>query len=704
MTMIEEQREENKLWLTQTKLWISGTAEISKMVFLLIVHNTAVIKKLKQINEEQREGLMEDFTLKLLLELYFVGVIEDNNIFINIIKDLTSTENLKERDNTRTNLTLLARFARQGRVFLGLPPSAQETQEEFLKGHSITTDQKKVFRKAFHTYYDGVAELLQSEHASLHQMEHEDVKMFNAKGEPSDDNVSSYEKLLAEALDMQPPVMPEDGHTTRVTSGEDASSSAAGKDTNALEALWDDEDTRAFYECLPDLRAFVPAVLLGEAELKANEHSVKTQDQSNELATESDQVQPTQDMAEVSAESGTLREGKGTEKGKDKEEKYKEKVKDPEKEKGKEKDPEKEKGKEKDAEKKGENENEKLKSLQGANLDALLQRLPGCVSHDLIDQLTVDFCYVNSKLSRKKLVRALFNVPRTSLELLPYYSRMVATLSNCLKDVSSMLLQMLEEEFNFLINKKDQMNIETKIRNIRFIGELCKFRIAPASTVFSCLKRKSLDNDNISFACKLSLSFHSILKLHKSPFSRPSQSSQHSFRLSAHKLIITYKHMLILQMFLLMTFFMLGMKFLLPKIDNNVNSQPGPYIFKMNGQCHHFMVDGESPRFAQLYILTQKMKLIIDFAHLIIMTILRGHVNGSNTRKIILSSSLTVSLLHDEHYKSEDQSEIIARVFQYNLNDMISFIESWKPFGKTVVGIFYAYCFVFLHFFNTTFH
>lgn len=66
----------------------------------------------------------------------------------------------------------------------------------------------------------------------------------------------------------------------------------------------------------------------------------------------------------------------------------------------------------------------------------------------------VEFCYLNSKANRKKLVRALFNVPRTSLELLPYYSRMVATLSTCMKDVSSMLLQMLEEEFNFLINKK----------------------------------------------------------------------------------------------------------------------------------------------------------------------------------------------------------------------------------------------------------
>lgn len=51
-------------------------------------------------------------------------------------------------------------------------------------------------------------------------------------------------------------------------------------------------------------------------------------------------------------------------------------------------------------------------------------------------------------------MRVLFNVPRTSLELLAYYSRMVATLSTCMRDVASMLLQLLEEEFNTLINKK----------------------------------------------------------------------------------------------------------------------------------------------------------------------------------------------------------------------------------------------------------
>ncbi|KAG5006500.1 hypothetical protein JHK85_025042 [Glycine max] len=543
-----------------------------------IKRNTAVIKKLKQINEEQREALMDELrsvnlskfvseavaaicdaklrssdiqaavqicsllhqrykdfapslvqgllkvfspgkpgdesdtdrnlkamkkrsSLKLLLELFFVGVIEDGGIFINIIKDLTSGEQLKDRDAAQTSLTLLSSFARQGRIFLGLSVSGPEIHEEFFKGLNITADQKKVLRKACYSFYDAAAELLQSEHSSLRLMEHENSKILNAKGELSDENIASYEKLrksydhlyrnissLAEALDMQPPVMPEDGHTTRVTSGEDGISSASGKDSSVVEPIWDDEDARTFYECLPDLRAFVPAVLLGETEPKSSEQSAKNQDQTTEILPESDKgQQTTHESGEVSTESSALPEAESTERVKDKEEKDKSKELDREKEKEKEND------------KKGENEKDKLRSVEGTNLDALLQRLPGCVSRDLIDQLTVEFCYLNSKSSRKKLVRALFNVPRTSLELLPYYSRMVATLSTCMKDVSSILLQMLEEEFNFLINKKDQMNIETKIRNIRFIGELCKFKISPPG--LACLD--DFTHHNIDVACNL---------------------------------------------------------------------------------------------------------------------------------------------------------------------------------------------------------
>lgn len=38
------------------------------------------------------------------------------------------------------------------------------------------------------------------------------------------------------------------------------------------------------------------------------------------------------------------------------------------------------------------------------------------------------FCYVNSKSARKKLVAALFGVPRQALDLLPMYARLVAIL------------------------------------------------------------------------------------------------------------------------------------------------------------------------------------------------------------------------------------------------------------------------------------
>ncbi|KAI3809007.1 hypothetical protein L1987_24972 [Smallanthus sonchifolius] len=545
-----------------------------------IKRNTAVIKKLKQINDEQRESLMDelrnvnlskfvseavaaicdaklkssdiqaavqvcsllhqrykDFSptlvqglmktffpgksaedvdadrnlkalkkrsaLKLLLELFFDGVIDDTAIFVTIIKDLASLEHLKDRDTAHTNLSLLASFARQARYFIGLPHAGEELVEEFFKGLNITVDQKKVFKKAFHTYYDAAVELLRSEHTSLRQLEHENAKILNAKGELSEENASSYEKLrksydqlyrgvsaLAEALDMRPPVMPEDGHT-RLTTGDDISSPGTGKEASVAEALWDDEDTKSFYECLPDLRAFVPAVLLGETDQKGSDPSSKAHDQPTDSAPEPEQGHiAAHDTAETSADAAVPPDSKN-EKRKDEDEKDKGSTKESEKVKGKEKD--------------GEIEKEKLRGPEGTNLDGLLQRLPGCVSRDLIDQLTVEFCYLNSKSSRKKLVRALFNVPRTSLELLPYYSRMVATLSTCMKDVPSMLLQLLEEEFNFLINKKDQMNIETKIRNIRFIGELCKFKIAPAGLIFSCLKAclDDFTHHNIDVACNL---------------------------------------------------------------------------------------------------------------------------------------------------------------------------------------------------------
>lgn len=561
-----------------------------------IKRNTAVIKKLKQINEEQKEGLLEELrvvnlskfvseavtaitdaklkssdinaavqvcsllhqrykdfaptllagllkvffpakgdeidgdrssramkkrsTLRLLMELYFCGVFEDGSMFISIIKDLAGSEHLRDREATQTNLSLLVSFARQGRGLLGLPLNGQDGQDELYKELSMSNDQKKLLRKMFQSFLDAVVELLQTEHGALRQLEQENARMLNAKGELSEENATAYEKLrksyehlfrnissLAEAIDMQPPVMPEDGHTTRVTSGDDGPSQATGKEPASPEPIWDDEDTRSFYENLPDLRAFVPAVLLGEAEPKgvaeASSKAAEQVEPEQGVGSALDVLDVLETEPQVSETVPTAPDDKSSfsvsEKAKDKDKDDKDRNRDVEKDKTKEKDKESEKKADKESEK------EKVKGVEGASLDSLLQRLPGCVSRDLIDQLTVDFCYLNSKSSRKKLVRTLFNVPRSSLELIPYYSRMIATLSTCMKDVAPMILQLLEEEFNFLMNKKDQMNIETKIRNIRFLGELAKFKVASPGLIFSCLKSclDDFTHHNIDVACNL---------------------------------------------------------------------------------------------------------------------------------------------------------------------------------------------------------
>nr|KAJ0227143.1 hypothetical protein LSAT_V11C100007730 [Lactuca sativa] len=122
--------------------------------------------ELKNVNlskfvSEAVAAICDANALKLLLELYFDGVIEDTGIFMTIIKDLASLEHLKDRDTSHKKRSLLASFARHARYFIGLSHVGEELVEE---GLNITSDQKKVFKKAFHTYHDAAVELLRSEH------------------------------------------------------------------------------------------------------------------------------------------------------------------------------------------------------------------------------------------------------------------------------------------------------------------------------------------------------------------------------------------------------------------------------------------------------------------------------------------------------------------------------------------------------------
>ena len=77
----------------------------------------------------------------------------------------------------------------------------------------------------------------------------------------------------------------------------------------------------------------------------------------------------------------------------------------------------------------------------GQKVDLLLMRMPESSNRDLIDQIAVDFIFLNSKASRNRLIKKLLDVPRNRQDVLPYYSRLIATLTRYLPDIGKTVVE-----------------------------------------------------------------------------------------------------------------------------------------------------------------------------------------------------------------------------------------------------------------------
>jgi len=127
-------------------------------------------------------------------------------------------------------------------------------------------------------------------------------------------------------------------------------------------------------------------------------------------------------------------------------------------------------------------------------------------TREAADALAVEFCYVNGKTARRRLVRALHSLlPRIQSVQIPCFARLVATLSQSIKDIGPPLVTSLEGEFFHLFHKKDQSAAasEQRQRNARFLAELCKFHVCSSNTLFHVLKAclDEFTQQNIDVAC-----------------------------------------------------------------------------------------------------------------------------------------------------------------------------------------------------------
>lgn len=138
--------------------------------------------------------------------------------------------------------------------------------------------------------------------------------------------------------------------------------------------------------------------------------------------------------------------------------------------------------------------------------ETFIEQLPKCVNREMIDNLAIEFLInLNTKNNRKKLVKALFSVPRTRIDLLPFYTRLVAILNPLMPEVAVELCSLLKNDFRYNVKKKDQINIEIKLKDVRYIGELVKFNLMAKSEALHCFKMLLNDftHHHIEMGCAL---------------------------------------------------------------------------------------------------------------------------------------------------------------------------------------------------------
>ncbi|KAA3677804.1 regulator of nonsense transcripts 2, partial [Paragonimus westermani] len=287
-------------------------------------------------------------------------------------------------------------------------------------------------------------------------------------------------------------------------------------DQETSSQLFEDEETRLFYESLPDIKAMVPGILYKESEQVKLDVSRDKSEETESAETEDIDVETLE--SELAKEEALFKAADDASFG--------------------------------DAESVHLAERDKLPSALRVDdaaedpsssgkvlMETFLTQLPNCVNRDLIDRAAIDFCLnLNKRSNRRRLARALLMVPRTRYDLLPFYARLVAALAPVMPDLVMDVNAMLTGEFRWRVSKRDQLNLESKLKIVRFIGvaycytdlrvcppndiftaeqlyafieglkgELVKFRIFPAHQALSCLKLllPQFVHHNIEMACAL---------------------------------------------------------------------------------------------------------------------------------------------------------------------------------------------------------
>jgi hypothetical protein len=165
-----------------------------------------------------------------------------------------------------------------------------------------------------------------------------------------------------------------------------------------------------------------------------------------------------------------------------------------------------------------EDEEEERTALDYTAIEALIEKLPHCAAAKYADAFVEDFLTESTKYfreagtggidqarafftnCRKKLNTELRYARTNATEMLPFYSRIVATLNTHFPDTAETLVSKVNADLLATVKGKTSGVRGKKKRAGRYIAELTKFRVCPPRNVLRVLQvlTEELDGENAS--------------------------------------------------------------------------------------------------------------------------------------------------------------------------------------------------------------
>ncbi|EDX17379.1 regulator of nonsense transcripts 2 [Drosophila simulans] len=445
--------------------------------------------------------------LRLFAELISSGVIQMKPGLAQLGVVLVHLIAMDKDDHS--NFSIILSFCRHcGEEYAGLVPQkmqqlATKYGVEVPKSDFLTADKQLNLRTMLKGYFKALCKHVLAEQAELMNMTKNIRRTMECKGEISTEKrekcelmQAGFDKLLASAQSLSELLcepLPELAKESEGCNPGTVIDNMLDSASFGVLDPWGDEETRAFYTDLPDLRQFLPNFSAPKVDLETLEEPSELTEEAIDanLDAEMDLDDPPSTTSDTTPENPIEEQPTPVSSAEDLK-------------------PQKmgnalmELGRQQQQQSQLNQNPTQIQNQMRQQFDGFLVNLFNCVNKELIDSAAIEFLLnFNTKHQRKKLTRTIFSVQRTRLDILPYLSRFVAIVHMCNTDVAADLAELLRKEFKWHIHKKNQLNIETKLKIVRFIGELVKFGLFKKFDALGCLKMllRDFQHHQIEMAC-----------------------------------------------------------------------------------------------------------------------------------------------------------------------------------------------------------